>query len=110
MTKYLREITKAAMAIGATDGTYGVQFFQECWKGKTWEFDPMSDAVGQVKTEPTGNMVVVFNPVESTMTMPEDLNRKTEYVMSVENARELYKVLRTNPQYWFALDMASLYA
>lgn len=107
MTKYYVEVMKARLAISADDATYGVQFEKEWLKGKTWEFDPMSDAVGQYVSEPTNKMRVSFNAIKETMIFPEDANRRLEYIMSIENARELYRFLRDKkPNFWFALDMA----
>jgi len=109
MTKNYVEIIPAALAIGAEDATYGVQFFYETMVGKTFEFNPMSDAVGQTVSKRTGRIKVLFNPILSTMVFPEDDAREKEYVMSIEKARDLYKLLTRNntPKYWFALDMAS---
>ena len=107
VTKFV-EIINASLAIGAIDATYGVQFFHETKVGKTWEFDPNSDAVGQYTSCRTGRIKVFFNPVEDTMSFLEDANRPRAYIMSIEKARELYKLLTRNPQYWYALDMANL--
>lgn len=109
VTKFI-EIIPARIAIGATDATYGIQFAYEVIEGKTWEFDPNSDAVGQYKTKRTGRIKVFFNPVENTMKFPEDAGRPRAYVMSIEKARDMFKFLTNgrNPNYWFALDMANL--
>ena len=111
ITKFV-EIIPACLAIGAIDATYGVQFFYEIEVGKTWEFNPNSDAVGQYTSRRTGRIKVFFNPVENTMAFPEDAKRARAYVMPIEKARELYKLLTNgrNPNYWFALDMANLAA
>ena len=107
VTKFV-EIINAALAVGGIDATYGVQFFYETNVGKTWEFDPNSDAVGQYTSRRTGRIKVFFNPIEDTMSFPEDAKRARAYVMPIEKARELYKLLTRNPQYWYALDMANL--
>lgn len=108
VTKFV-EIIDAALAIGGKDATYGVQFLYETVTGRTWEFNRMSDAVGQNITKRTGRIKVSFNPIESTMAFPEDANRPRSYVMSIENARKIYKFLvkGESPSYWFALDMAN---
>ena len=106
VTKYF-EVINARLCIGAKDATYGVQFAYETLVGKTWEFDPNSDAIGQTTSKRTGKMKVFFNPVENTMKFPEDAKRPRAYVMSIEKAREVYKLLTTSPQYWYALDTAS---
>ena len=103
--KYV-EIVPARLAIGGIDATYGVQFSYETKVGKTWEFDSNSDAVGQYASRRTGRIKVFFNPVEDTMAFPEDANRARAYVMSIEKARELYKLITSTTQYWYALDIA----
>lgn len=107
MTKYYEEITKASLVIGAEDATYAVQFDEEWKKGKTWEFDPMSDAIGQWAHKRTGKIRVRLNPVKDTMTFPEDANRRLEYVMSIEDARIFWKFMHKSVHFWFALDMAN---
>ena len=107
VTKFV-EIEKAALCIDAIDAAYGVQFLYEVHCGRTWEFTPNSDAIGQNRTVRTGNVKVFFNPVESTMAFPVDASRPRAYVIPIEKARELYKLLTSRViQYWFALDMAS---
>lgn len=109
MTTNFVEIIDARLTVEATDAVYGVQFFKEILSGKTWEFDRMSDAVGQTKKVEGKRMRVVFNPVESSMKFPEDAARGRAYVMSVEAARRLYAKLRDEQtQYWFALDTANI--
>lgn len=106
MKKIYEEVKGSFIGIDAKDGVYEARFDRELNYGKTWEFDPMSDAVGQYKSVPTGNMRVRFQPME--LYFPEDEARKKEYVMDIESARILYKLLRNKqPQYWFALDMAN---
>ena len=104
------EIINARLILGAVDATYGVQFLYETATGRTWEFDPNSDAIGQNITKRTGRIKVFFNPVENTMAFPEDASRPHAYVMSIENARNIYKLLTAEhtPNYWFALDMANI--
>ena len=106
VTKFV-EIEKARLAIGAIDATYGVQFLYEVHYGRIWEFDQNSDAIGQNCTVRTGNIKVFFKPIENTMAFPEDANRGRAYLMTIEKARDFYQFLiKRNPQYWFALDMA----
>ena len=102
------EIINARLALGAIDATYGVQFLYETVTGRTWEFDRNSDAVGQNITKRTGRIKVFFNPIEDTMVFNEDAKRPRTYIMSIEKAREIYKLLtrEQTPNYWFALDMA----
>ena len=107
MTKSYIENVAARLVIEAEDATYGVQFDEEVLVGKTWEFDPMSDAVGQWKTRPTGKVRVRFNPVKDTMEFPEDANRRLNYVMNIEDARRFWKFMHKSVHFWFALDMAS---
>lgn len=106
MTKYYEEIINARLVIEAEDATYAVQFDEEWNKGKTWEFDPMSDAVGQWEYKRTGKIRVRLNPVKDTMTFPEDANRRLEYVMPIEDARNFWKFMHKEVHFWFALDMA----
>lgn len=108
ITKFV-EIIPAALALSGADATYGVQFFYEVKLGRAWEFDPNSDAIQNVSKR-TGRIKVAFNPILSTMAFPEDANRPTQYVLPIEKARELYKKLTADytPNYWFALDMASI--
>ena len=109
MTTIYREIVKARTIIEAKDATYAVQFDEERRSGRTWEFDPMSDAVGQNVSEATGKMRIRFYPTRSTMAFPEDAKRPSDYLLKIEDARRFYKFLRDdNPQFWFALDMASI--
>ena len=107
MTTYYNEITNARLVIDAEDATYTVQFDEEWLKGKTWEFDPMSDAVGQWEHKRTGKIRVRLNPVKDTMAFQEDANRRLDYVMSIEDARNLWKFMRKSVHFWFALDMAN---
>ena len=95
------------VSIKAVDATYSVDFSAEWATGKTWEFDSMSDAVGQETSCKTGTMQVVFRPVKSTMAFPEDAERKLAYYMKVQNARDLWRLLKMSPNFWFALDMAN---
>lgn len=107
MTKCYEEIMKARLAVGAEDATYAAQFDTEYLKGWTWEFDPMSDAIGQKSWQRTEKIRVRFNPVKDSMVFPEDCNRQKEYIMDIDSARILWKFLaKKTPQYWFALDMA----
>lgn len=107
VTKY-REIVNARLCVGAEDATYAVQFAYETLVGKTWEFDPNSDAIGQYTSRRTEKIKVFINPVEDTMSFPEDAKRPRAYVMSIEDARIFYKFIRNKePHFWFALDMAS---
>ena len=108
VTKFV-EIFNANLALQGADAIYGVQFYYEVKFGHAWEFDRNSDAI-QTVSKRTGRMKVSFNPAVSSMTFPEDASRPTDYVMSIEKARKLYKLLTADhtPQYWFALDMASI--
>ena len=108
MTINYTEIINAALALQSADATYGVQFYRELEEGWAYEFNPYTDAV-QKTARRTGRIKVAFNPIRSTMAFPEDANRPTQYVMSIEKARELYKKLTAacTPNYWFALDPAS---
>lgn len=107
MITYYNNIEKAHLAICAEDATYNVHFDEEWKEGKTWEFDPMSDAIGQYRCERTGKIRVRFSPVKETMAFPEDANRRLDYVMSIEDARNFWKFLHKAVDFWFALDMAS---
>lgn len=106
VTKFV-EIINAALALQAADATYSVQFYHETKTGRAWEFDPNSDAI-QTVSKRTGRIKVAFSPVIGTMAFVEDASRPTQYVMSIEKARELYKKLTAayTPNYWFALDCA----
>lgn len=95
------------ITVKATDATYTVEFSAEWAAGKTWEFDPMSDTVGQETARKTGVMQVVFHPVKETMAFPEDANRRLEYYMCVQKARDMWRLLKESPNFWYALDMAS---
>lgn len=108
MTKVYEEVVNARLVIGGKDATYAVQFDTEWLKGKTWEFDPMSDCIGQLTHKRTGNMRVRFYPIKESMTFPEDANRRCEYIMSIERARDLWKLLGTRqPNFWYALDIST---
>ena len=109
MTTNFVEIVDARLVVEASDAVYGVQFFKEILSGKAWEFDRMSDTVGQTVRKEGKRIRVVFNPVESSMKFPEDAARGRAFVMSVEAARRLFVELRDEQiQYWFALDSASI--
>lgn len=95
------------LTVKATDATYSVDFLTEWVTGKTWEFDPMYDTVGQETSFKTGTMQIVFHPVKNTMAFLEDAERKLAYSMNVEKARELWRLLKRSPNFWFALDMAN---
>jgi len=98
-------IPKATITIEAPDATYIIEVKREYLQGKTWEFDPNSDAVGQYETHATDKILISITPVKKTMQFPEDANRRCEYIMPVEDARELYRFLRNKkPHFWFALD------
>lgn len=108
MTNCYVEIVDARLVVGAADATYAAQFDFEFQRGHAWELDPMSDAVGQQKVRRTGNIRVRFAPVKDTMSFPEDAKRQQEYILNVVSARSLWKLLTTKqPNYWFALDVAS---
>lgn len=109
VTKY-EEIVEARLVVEGSDATYGVQFSREMQEGKTWEFDRNSDAVGQRIRKNTGRIQVLFNPIKRTMKFPEDANRPCTYVMPIEKARDIFKLLSVgnNTSYWFALDMANI--
>lgn len=102
------EVVNARTVVEGQDATYSVQFDTEWVRGKTWEFDPMSDAVNQTITKKTNFMRVRFNPVVNTMMFPEDVDREMEYKMTIGDARIFFKFLRDkSPALWFALDMAN---
>lgn len=102
-------VPKANLHIVAPDATYDVQFAKQCAVGRTWEFDPNSDAIGQDKTVWLGRILVVFTPDKNTMAFKEDANRQLKYVIEgIDDARILWKFLKkNNPHFWFALDVAS---
>ena len=101
------EVIKARISVDTLDAMYGVQFDTEYRRGRTWEFDPMSDEIGQNMTVPTGNMRVYFHPIVESMKFPEDAKLQKEYIMDVQSARKLYKFLRADDTpYWFALALA----
>lgn len=95
--------------IKADDCLYDVVFEKIMNKYRDSELEPMSDSLGQ-RIIDSGKMRVTFRPCEATMVFKDDIERKRTYKMTVEKARELWKLLKTCPKYWFALDMASYYA
>ena len=106
VTKYY-DIQKSHLVIKADDAVYGVRFAYEVLYGKTWEFDPMSDAIGQYTSKRTGKIAIEFIPVKETMAFSEDAGRRTKYSMHVVDARNFWRFLKDKkPHYWFALDMA----
>ena len=108
MKKLYKEITAARIVVTAEDAQYMVHFSREYNHGKTWEFDPNSDAIGQYETHATGKMLVAIEINEDSMMFPEDAKRRLDYIMPIDDAREYYKFIRdTEPQLWFAIDMAS---
>lgn len=108
MKNVYEEIKAALLKIEAQDASYAVSFDEEWAVGKTWEFDPMSDAIGTYEYKKTGKMRIRFDPEKDTMVFPEDANRQKEYIMDIESARILYVFIKNDqPHYWFALDMAN---
>lgn len=108
MKKLYKEITAARLVITAEDAQYMVHFSREYNHGKTWEFDLNSDAIGQYETHATGKIFVAIEINEETMMFSEDANRRLDYIMPIDDAREYYKFIRdVEPQLWFAIDMAS---
>ena len=97
------------ISVEAPDAKYTAEFMLVFERGKSWEFDNMSDSNMDVERD-TGKVQIMFRPDERTMKFPEDANRKREYRMKIEHAREVYKIIRENPNYWFALDTANYYA
>ena len=109
MMKLYEEVRKARLVITSTDAQYMVHFKRQYNYGKSWEFDCMSDAVGQYERHATGKMLVSFEVNEETMKFPEDAKRRIDYIMPIADAREFYKFIRDDePTFWFALDMANL--
>lgn len=106
VTKFV-EIVNARIVIDALDATYAVQFDEEFHYGDAWEFDAMCDS-HMKKCVKTGNIKVRFNPVLTSMSFSEDAKRPSEYVMSKENAREIFKNALAQKNYWFILDLANL--
>lgn len=104
------EKVKATLHIDAKDCRYSVEFRKIFHQYRSWELDPMDDCVGMRKTIDSGKMRVVFSPTEYGMAFPEDAMRNREYVMTVENARKLYREFDRECAYWFALDMADYYS
>lgn len=106
ITRYY-DIAKSHVLVNAEDARYGVRFAHEVLVGKTWEFDPMSDAVGQFVSKNTGKIMVEFIPSKKSMTFPEDAGRRTQYIMPIDDARHFWQFIKARkPSYWFALDMA----
>jgi len=107
MTTVYQEVVKARISVDTLDGMYGVQFDTEYRRGRTWEFDPMSDAIGQNMSVATGNMRVYFHPIVESMKFPEDANLQKEYIMDIESARKLYSFIKKDQSpFWFALALA----
>lgn len=101
--------TKATVTVNADDATYTVSFETEYRVGRTWEFNPMSDAVGQDMSQKTGNIRVVAEPQFETMKFPEDWDRPSSFVVKRDTAVLLYKQLPKRMNYWFFLDMCQYY-
>lgn len=97
------------ISVEAPDAKYTAEFMLVFERGKSWEFDRMSDCNMDVERD-TGNVHIFFTPDERTMKFPEDKKRKREYRMTSENAHEVERIIRENPNYWFALDTANYYA
>lgn len=91
-----------------SDAIYSVEFDEILRECKAWELDPMNDTIAKTRL-PTGKMRVTFVPDVWHFTFREDLARNQIYEMGIEDARTLYRDLRENKNYWFALDMASYY-
>lgn len=107
MMKMYEEVRNARLVVTSIDAQYMVHFNKEFNYGKSWEFDCMSDTVGQYERHATGKMLVSFEVNEETMTFPEDANRRLDYIMPIDDAREFYKFIRNDePNFWFALDIA----
>lgn len=107
MTTFFKK--RGEICVEAPDAKYTAEFMLIFERGKSWEFDSMSDSNMDVERD-TGKVQIMFRPDERTMKFPEDANRKREYRMKIEHAREVYKIIRENPNYWFALDTANFYA
>ena len=106
MTTIYTEVVGARIAVEAKDAVYSIQFDEQKQRGKSWEFDSMSDAI-QTEVKRTGKMRVRFAPVESSMVFPEDAKRRKEYLMDIADARELWKLAHKNTYcYWYVLDLA----
>ena len=99
---------KSVVTVNALDATYTVKFDEEYLFGRSWEFDPMSDAI-QNHWECTGIIRVTVAPDKRTMAFAEDADRRMVYYLPIENAREAWKALKEQPQLWFFLDFCSLY-
>ena len=106
MTKSYEQ--NAVITIQGADATYTVTFSTEYRVGRTWEFDRMSDAIGQNAAEKTGNIKIVAEPEFSTMKFPEDCLRQNEFVVKRDMAASLYMQLQETLNYWFFLDMCSM--
>jgi len=99
-------IVKSQLPVVASDARYTVTFAVEHLRGKTWEFDVMSDdnSYRDVKSD---KVKVIMKPDLASMAFPEDANRRLDYVMSIEDARNFWKFMHKSVHFWFALDMAN---
>ena len=104
------EQSKATVHVKGRDCEYSAEFlkvWEEYW---LYELEPMADCPGMTKKIDSGKMRVIFTPNTHNMAFPDDKERKRDYTMPIEKARELYADLIEGRAYWFALDMADLFS